>query len=628
MATDHEPTKQQSPATLSRAAGLASVVTAGTSQVPAAKDSASSQEATSSTPQDIRVAFFFDGTGNNLDADLANNEHSNVARLFRAHHPNDERNGIFSYYLPGIGTYFKEIDDPGGTTLGLAFGARGDDRLDWAMRRLEERLEKSAGRPVLISLFGFSRGAALARAFALRISKRCERGGDGVWHLTHKKTRHRVRIYFMGLFDTVASVGSPMSNNNEPARGKALGLLSLSEAMKNRRAYGNALSLIAFGDAPGADPASGISNGHMSWADDLRIPAMVENCLHMVAAHEIRNSFPVDSLLQGQHYPRGCREMVYPGAHSDVGGGYRPGEGARSPTPGSLLSLLPLRAMRNEAIKAGVPLLKALPTETLRRDFAEDSASKADFETLSRRFTRYMQTAGWGGKPLGAMVLAHMRLYYQWRFQRIRRNLAARGEGRDTPDQAALRRFESSWAREQEQLEQSTKSLQQKYKTHQRNAQTLLNSRVPLTSNRRQKLEEELSLAKRAKDAYLSEKARLDTTPSTDGSFVRNSNIYDDQLLADARELQTLAKKKGRDKLRPHYRAILEAYEAEYNGKGLRDAEIIAFFDTYVHDSLAGFAQDATLPSDPRVIYIGGDDKLRYAANPPARRESPAFALA
>ena len=41
--------------------------------------------------------------------------------------------------------------------------------------------------------------------------------------------------------------------------------------------------------------------------------------------------------------------------------------------------------------------------------------------------------------------------------------------------------------------------------------------------------------------------------------------------------------------------------------------KIIAFFDNYVHDSLAGFARDATLPSDPRVIYIGADVKAKYA---------------
>ena len=98
--------------------------------------------------------------------------------------------------------------------------------------------------------------------------------------------------------------------------------------------------------------------------------------------------------------------------------------------------------------------------------------------------------------------------------------------------------------------------------------------------------------------------------------------------MLDALKLQALAKKKGRNKLRPHYKAVLEAYEAEFErGKGLRNREIIAFFDTYVHDSLAGFAKDATLPSDPRVIYMGGDDKLRYAMNQPSRRGAPATAL-
>ncbi|WP_316867686.1 hypothetical protein, partial [Ralstonia mannitolilytica] len=37
-------------------------------------------------------------------------------------------------------------------------------------------------------------------------------------------------------------------------------------------------------------------------------------------------------------------------------------------------------------------------------------------------------------------------------------------------------------------------------------------------------------------------------------------------------------------------------------------------FSTYVHDSLAGFATDNTRTTDPRVLYIGGDQKEKYAA--------------
>jgi hypothetical protein len=67
-------------------------------------------------------------------------------------------------------------------------------------------------------------------------------------------------------------------------------------------------------------------------------------------------------------------------------------------------------------------------------------------------------------------------------------------------------------------------------------------------------------------------------------------------------------------RLRPHYRALIEAYEEQFErGRGLRDEKIIAFFDTYVHDSLAGFDTDETRTSDPRVIYVGGDRKSRHA---------------
>ena len=59
---------------------------------------------------------------------------------------------------------------------------------------------------------------------------------------------------------------------------------------------------------------------------------------------------------------------------------------------------------------------------------------------------------------------------------------------------------------------------------------------------------------------------------------------------------------------------MVDAYEAEYfKDAGLKDQRIIEFFDKYVHNSIAGFGADATLPSDPRVIYAGGDTKRKYA---------------
>ncbi|MDE2431180.1 MAG: DUF2235 domain-containing protein, partial [Burkholderiales bacterium] len=58
--------------------------------------------------QTLWFSFFFDGTGNNLDADVGTLKHSNVARLFRAHPDIDVKTGVYRFYIPGVGTYFKE----------------------------------------------------------------------------------------------------------------------------------------------------------------------------------------------------------------------------------------------------------------------------------------------------------------------------------------------------------------------------------------------------------------------------------------------------------------------------------------------------------------------------------------
>jgi hypothetical protein len=77
--------------------------------------------------------------------------------------------------------------------------------------------------------------------------------------------------------------------------------------------------------------------------------------------------------------------------------------------------------------------------------------------------------------------------------------------------------------------------------------------------------------------------------------------------------------------LRPHYAGLIEAYEAEFtHNRGLLSGhpDALAFFEHHVHDSLAGFAKDATLPSDPRVVFIGGDTRSQFAKGQSTARES------
>lgn len=128
--------------------GVASIGMAALAAAPVAKlDAIKSVSALRSTPicltcqVQLRVAVFFDGTGNNLNADVPTNEHSNVAKLFRSHLDNDPGAGIYALYVPGLGTYFKDIGDPG-EEWGAAFGKMGEPRLAWAMERIDQIVAK------------------------------------------------------------------------------------------------------------------------------------------------------------------------------------------------------------------------------------------------------------------------------------------------------------------------------------------------------------------------------------------------------------------------------------------------------------------------------------------------------
>lgn len=293
--------------------------------------------------QSIWLSLFFDGTGNNQKNDTPKSTHSNVTRLFLAHDLENESTGRYRIYIPGLGTPFPEIGEHTYSTSGRAFGVGGDNRLQWAQEQFDERVKKAKARAknpkqpirmINVAMFGFSRGSALARAFAARLAKECQKAGDG-WQYQG----YPIRLYFMGIFDTVASAGLPASFK----------LLDRSPKVKfmTLAAFPAISSLLTF--VP--------KDGHYDWAKNLKIPAMVEQCVHYVAAHEVRDSFPLDSVRDGKSYPSNCIEVIYPGVHADVGGGYAPAEQTRSLKDDEKLSQVPLLHMYRAAIAAGVPLL-------------------------------------------------------------------------------------------------------------------------------------------------------------------------------------------------------------------------------------------------------------------------------
>lgn len=364
----------------------------------------------------IWIGLFFDGTNNNMERDEPEKGHSNIVRLYHAY-PDSRESSHFAYYIPGLGTRFPEIGENTETSSGKAYGKGGAARIHWGLIRILNSVQLATDlgplvpneeansaindiyqlkdawsvfsnkrqawfrgkivqlkantqnrKPTIthidVSVFGFSRGAAEARAFCNWLVECCEVGSEGLLSLAGMP----LSISFLGLFDTVASVGL-------------------------------------------ADSFPLPVSGHMDWADGtMRIPQQVARCVHLVAAHEIRASFPLNSGRDGASYPSGVLEVVYPGAHSNLGGGYAPGEQGRSRqgVP-SLLSQIPLLHMYNEARLAGVPLqaLEKLP-EATRKDFEISP-------TLRDDFSAYLRQSGVAAARVEQMLETHMRYYRRYK---------------------------------------------------------------------------------------------------------------------------------------------------------------------------------------------------------------------
>jgi hypothetical protein len=582
-----------------------------------------------SCKQRLWLSFFFDGTGNNRDADIGMKKHSNIVRLFHSHKRTAEDPSVGSIYIPGIGTYFPEIGDDGGSKLGLGCGKMGEERLDFALEKFDDFLKRplaqaktpaNAIQEINIAVFGFSRGAACARAFVNMVMKeRCVLRAEK-WTL--KNGNWPVRFRFLGLFDSVASVGLPLSFNTtggyEALTGDTAGL------MRNRLQKYQATrpEVLAFSAraAAGADPAPGGSHGHSDWGSRLNVHITVEEVRHFVAAHEIRNSFPLDSISTSTKgrisTPGNFHETVYPGAHSDVGGGYAPGEGARGINPSESMSLVPLRHMYGFALRCGVPMLVEAISDN-NADFKADP-------TMCAIYDGYLKAVG-SFTSLGEGMNKHMALYYAWRFRSIKRKL--RGDKREAnliqTHDGKFRQHEAALTKEVSGLE--SKEMLAKVTLNGLTEVQHMNANASDGGAAHTALVAGDASVERARENYdaaheerMKAKARKDALPNMN-RLQALLDIYDQRLLADVAAIRPALPRPGTrtkvEDLRPHYKALIEAYENEFEkNNGLKDEAVISFFDNYVHDSLAGFGGDATLPSDPRVVYLGGDEKYKYAS--------------
>lgn len=379
----------------------------------------------------LNIGVFFDGTNNNKDRDSPKLSDTNISRLHDSYN-GDKVLGYNRIYIPGAGTKFPDIGELGESKFGsgCAFGCEGRaifgllevfnalhrhsykvnlfnkgtilalcrnsinvtdsedrdhlaklgiyygllqtstdsdrNRRDFLKRQasfLEEKLKNGKPRVVecFIDVFGFSRGAAQARVFCHWLDELLVDG---------RLAGVPIRFRFVGIMDTVASAGF---------------WSSMSAMLSNSTGW------------------------HGAWAsgEALRLPASVENCVHMVAMHELRRNFPSDEISVDSKLQPGWIQLAYPGAHSDVGGGYEPGElGIATGDDSRKLSQIPLNHMLDCAMAAGAPMTRPQPPSGSYNAFAIHP-------DLTKAYAAFISEATTAARPM----YEWLQLYINWRWQ-------------------------------------------------------------------------------------------------------------------------------------------------------------------------------------------------------------------
>lgn len=463
---------------------------------------------------DVWFTAFFDGTGDNLYHEElrppAQQALSNIGKLFRAHHVRNDLQGLGVYYAPGVGTAFPEIGDSGGG-MGAAMGYMGIERIVWMVERLKQTINRQRERGfkvkvVHVAVFGFSRGATLARAFVSRLSKEAIFEG-GQW----TRDGARLRIYFLGVIDTVASVGLPRA--------------------------------------------------HETYAENLSIPETVEQCVHLVAGHELRFAFPLDSIRRHGKYPVGTTEYVFPGVHSDVGGGYSESEQGRS----NDYAAIPLSLMYQKGKMAGVPFGNL--TDLNKHTAAFFTIPPA----LVKTFRGYMSALECTGGSVEEQMFSHLKLYWRWRKLRM-------GDA-SAPIPQRLADLERTTSQQDMLLSQQLGQLRTRDEVITRGA---IYQNVPFTSQQVATLKSD-----EIQSAALKEQIETDKKFTADRAEWKEA---DETMLAEAKALARTVKSL-------HASQWEKAVWGAWSDHRDLAPDVINLFDNYIHDSQAAWNHRLDAPS-------------------------------
>ena len=233
------------------------------------------------------LCFSFDGIGNEPCSANQFAEDESISNVLKLHllmggsigtdnsYTKTLNDGIQqTYYYNGIGARYEGQSRP---LLGklLAWGtnrvsdvvqlglANADDILREAMEDLKQEGYSSNDR---LAIFGFSRGAALARVFAYRVATELHR-----------------KVSFLGIFDTVRALARD-------------DITSTDETVESVD------SDIVFQDYP--------------------LHQNIERVVHLLALDENREWFTPQLMNAGTAHPERILEVWFPGIHGDIGGGY------------------------------------------------------------------------------------------------------------------------------------------------------------------------------------------------------------------------------------------------------------------------------------------------------------------
>ena len=267
-------------------------------------------------PPPLSIGIFFDGTGNG-DEIKNKNKWSNVKYLYDMHQGDDElfdnkNHTKRKFYQRGVGSHKKDSD------FESAMGTGAEKRFGNVVFNIEQYINeykiKFKTIPTLINLdvFGFSRGASMARHFVNCIKQDFFDFEDV--DINAGFSANNIKINFLGVFDTVGSFGIPGDN---------------------------------------------IDDGYSFYIN----PNWIENkAVHIFALHEYRWGFDLQALFKEQdtNYPIDIFkdklvEIGLPGVHSDIGGSYAENTFEQA-NDNSLLACMALEKMAKYAIENDVPL--------------------------------------------------------------------------------------------------------------------------------------------------------------------------------------------------------------------------------------------------------------------------------